>query len=62
MSGKPIGTRAVLDIHRDAMWQWERVTHETEDLRHQYIFLFANQVEDQLIVNLKQHARLIRSA
>ncbi len=60
MRGQPVGAGAVLDEDRHVAGQGQGGLHGIEDLRDEFSLFLGGEVEDEFVVDLEQHLRLVR--
>ncbi len=58
MRRQPVRADAMLHLDGDAVRQRESRLHRGENLRDEFFLLVEREVEDQFVVDLKQHSRL----
>lgn len=60
MCRQPVGAGAGFDFERDAVGKNEGGLHGFEDFWDEFILLVFGEVEDEFVVDLEQHFRLVR--
>lgn len=60
MRGEPVWAGAVFDFDRDAVGQREGGAHGVEDFRDELFLLIDGEIEDEFVMHLQEHFRLIR--